>query len=143
MTIKEVINIYEELVEAIGDNKVDNLIQDLQRVTEVETSMFVARLLQTNVKKFAFSYNLPQYEAFREAFKDVLGRYLVMDGEEKGDLFVKIESMFKEIFVQKYAGLGPEAAEQTAKLYAEQMICILKQNSVQANTEMYPQKSWY
>lgn len=140
---KIVKELYTELVEAIGDNKVDNMTDELKRATEVELDRFVSQMLQTNVKRFASAYALPQYEAFRESFKDILLRYQVMDGEEKGDLFVKIEQMFKDIFTEKYAGLGPEAAELTAKLYAEQMIKVFKDNSIQMNTEMYPEKSVY
>lgn len=138
------INPITSVVEAIGDNKIDNMVQELGRVTEVELGMFVATMLQKTVSLFAYDYEAPKYDGFEKAFKDIKERYQVMSGEEQGDLFTKIEQMFKEIFVQKFSGLGPEEAEATAKLYANQMIGILKDNSIQKNTEMYPQiKSIY
>jgi hypothetical protein len=122
--------------EAIGDNTVDNMMDELTRSTNIELGKFVSSLLNTNINLFLHSYNLPQYEEFRSSFRLVLNRYQVMDGSEQGDLFRKIENMFKDIFISKFGDLGPEVAEVIAQRYAVQMVDMLKKNSVQANVDL-------
>jgi len=122
--------------EAIGDNTVDNMIDELTRSTNIELGKFVSSLLNTNINLFQHSYNLPQYEEFRSSFQMILNRYQVMDGSEQGDLFRKIENMFKDIFISKFGDLGPEVAEVIAQRYAVQMVDTLKKNSIQANVDL-------
>lgn len=122
--------------EAIGDNTVDNMVDELTRSTNIELGKFVSSLLNTNINLFLHSYSLPQYEEFRATFRHVLSRYQVMDGMEQGDLFRKIENMFKDIFISKFGDLGPEVAEVIAQRYSNQMIDMLKKNSVQANVDL-------
>ena len=131
------------LVEALGDNKVDNIVDDLARAADIELQMFSASLLNTQAKEFLQSYRTPQFEGFRAAFRAVVARYRVMDGTEQGDLFHKIEILFKDIFVQKFGALGPEAAELMSQRYSNQMVAVLKSLSVQANVDMDQGKSWY
>lgn len=121
-----------DLHEAIGDNTVDNLMDALKRSTAVEVNNFTVALLNANVDKFQYAYRLPQHDQFRQDLRNVLERYRIMDGMEQGDLFVKIESMFKDLFVERYGSLGPEAAELIAVRYAKQMVLFLKENSIQA-----------
>ena len=133
----------KSLEEAIGDNKIDNLADDLKRATEIELGMFAASLMNSYANDFIQSFRTPQFEGFREAFSDVVARYRVMDGTEQGDLFQKIETMFKDIFVQRFSALGPEAAELMAQRYSGQMVDMLKALSIQANTDLAIGKSWY
>lgn len=132
-----------EIQEAVGDNAVDNMVTAMSRVVEVELSMFISKLLVMNVGKFSFSYEDPSYIEFKKNFSDIIARYQVMDAEEKGDLYQKIENMFKDIFTEKYAALGPQFAETTGALYAQQMVNILKSMSIQANVELYSPKRIY
>jgi len=127
---------FGEVSEAIGDNVVDNMMADMARATSVELSKFVASLLNTNLNTFMHSYQMPQYEEFRGAFRMILSRYQVMDGLEQGDLFQKIENMFKDLFIRHYSALGPEVSEVIARRYATQMIEMLKVNSIRANVDM-------
>lgn len=127
--------------EAVGDNVVDNMMDELKRAVDVEMGQFVTSLLNSNVMKFLYAYTVPQYEGFQEALQVVVERYQVMDGTEQGDLFAKIDNLFKDMFVDKYAALGPEAAELVAKKYAMQMVNWLKKQRVQANTELHQDKT--
>ena len=129
------------LKEAVGDNSIDNMIDELKRAVDVEMGQFVTALLNSNVSNFLYAYAIPQYEGFREALRVVLERYRVMDGTEQGDLFTKIENLFKDLFVEKYASLGPETAELVAKKYALQMVAYLKKNSIQANVDLAQDKT--
>lgn len=124
------------VLEAIGDNSIDNQIDELRRATDVEVGQFVTALLNANVQNFTYAYNVPQYEGFKKSFMTVLERYRLMDGTEQGDLFAKIDIMFKDLFVEKFAGMGPEIAELVAKKFSLQMVNILKSNSIQANVDM-------
>ena len=99
--------------------------------------------MNTYAKDFLQSFRAPMFEGFREAFQDVVSRYRLMDGTEQGDLFHKIETMFKDIFVQRFSALGPEAAELMAQRYSGQMVDMLKSLSIQANTGLAVDKSWY
>lgn len=133
----------KKMQEAVGDNAVDNMVTAMSRVVEVELAMFLSKLLVMNVGKFSFSYEDPSYLEFKKNFSDIIARYQVMDGEDKGDLHQKIENMFKDIFTDKYAALGPQFAETTGALYAQQMVNILKSMSIQANVEIYSPKRIY
>lgn len=139
--LRRVDNLKHRLEEAIGDNTVDNLVADLSRATEVEVGKFVGALLNVSTDNFLFAYAVPQFEGFATTFKNVTQRYQMMDGTEQGDLFAKIEIMFKNIFVDKYASMGPDVAELIAKKYAVQMIEQLKRQSIQANVDMHQDKS--
>lgn len=130
-----------ELSETIGDNSVDNFMQELERAACIEVGRFVGSLLNSHIQRFLHCYDMPQHEEFRSVFKQVLNRYQIMDGDEQGDLFRKIENMFKDIFVNKYSDLGPEVAELIAKRYAVQMIDVLKQNAIRANVDDHVDKS--
>lgn len=130
-----------QVIEAIGDNTVDNLMCDLKRSSEVEIDMFVCALLNSNQDNFGFAYVVPQYDGFQDSFQKVVQRYRVMDGMEQGDLFEKVSGMFKDIFMSKCAAMGPKVAEQVGKKYAEQMIGMLKRESIQANVDMDVDKS--
>lgn len=125
-----------EISEAIGDNTVDNMIDELKRATGIELGRFVGSLLGANLNTFIHSYTVPQHEEFREIFNQILSRYRVMDGMDQGDLFKKIEIFWKDLFVERYADLGAEVAELVAKRYATQMVLVLKANSIQANVDM-------
>jgi hypothetical protein len=130
--------------EAVGDNKVDNMIEETRRSVEVEISMFVLALLNTSLKAFAQQYRTPQHEGFRGAMQDLYERYRVMDGTERADLFEKIELMFKGIFQDNYDSLGPDAAELVAKRYAKQMCDMIKAENrdPMASTELlYPNQT--
>ena len=120
------------LSEEIGDNSVDNMMTQLQRSCGVELGKFVGSLLNTGVGRFLQSYNMPEYEPFRHAMMDIISRYQIMSGSEQGDLFLKIENMFKDIIMSQYAHLGPEIAEMIAKRYAVQMIQFIKEHGIAA-----------
>lgn len=120
------------LAEAIGDNTVDNLIDELTRATSIELGQFVVGLLNVNVDNFSFAYNLPQHIGFKHALDAIVSRYRVMDGSEQGDVFSKVKIMFKDILVARYPDLGPDAAEITALKYANQMIGFLKSQALSA-----------
>lgn len=125
-----------ELSEAIGDNTVDNMMDELTRATSIEVGKFVGSLLSSNINSFMHCYSIPQFEDFKAMFHQILNRYQVMDGMDQGDLFKKIEIMWKDLFVDRYADLGPEVAELIAKRYSVQMVNMLKANSVQANVDL-------
>lgn len=114
------------VVEMIGDNTVDNLMTELVRCTTIELSQFVAGLLHTSVNKFAYAYETPQYEDFKQALANIAARYKVMDGLEQGDVCLKITAMMKDIFASHYGSLGPEAADAMAVQYAEHMLAWIK-----------------
>lgn len=116
--------------EDVGDNTVDNMMTELYRSSKIELGKFVGSLLNANLNRFLQSYNLPEYEPFRNVMRNIISRYQVMSGSEQGDLFVKIEGMFKDIFVSQYGHLGPEIAELIAVRYAVQMIQFIKQYGV-------------
>lgn len=118
------------LSEDIGDNTIDNMMGELHRATGVELGKFVGSLLNVNLNKFVQCYNMPEYEPFRHVMKDIISRYQVMSGSEQGDLFLKIEGMFKDIFMAQYSHLGPEVADLIAKKYSVQMIQFIKQFGV-------------
>jgi hypothetical protein len=119
-----------KLLENIGDNTVDNLMDELNRGVKIELGKFVGSLLNTGINRFLHSYNLPQYEGFRSAMINIIDRFRVMDGADQGDLFRKIDNMFRDIFISQYGHLGPEIAEMIAKKYAVQMIDFIKSYSV-------------
>jgi hypothetical protein len=125
-------------VEAVGDNKIDNMMADLKLAAGVELERFAMKMLADGMSKFAQQYATPEYLPFKEKVVDLIMRYRVTDGEEQADLFNKIQSMFKQIFVEKFGADSAEKAGVLAMQYAEQMIAIFKKNSAQANTEMYP-----
>jgi hypothetical protein len=122
----DVFKMFGELSEAIGDDKVDNMVDELKSVLEVELSMFLISLLNTNFSLFEKSYTNPQYEGFRRALTDLQQRFKVMDQLAKQDLFNKIEIVFKDIFRTSYSAMGPETAELIATRYASQMNKNLK-----------------
>lgn len=131
--VRKVFHMLEELSplsEEIGDNSVDNMMTELERSCGVEMGKFVGSLLNTNVDRFKHCYNMPEYEPFRHVMRDIISRYQIMAGSEQGDLFLKIENMFKDIMIGQYAHLGPEIAEMIAKKYAVQMIQFIKEHGV-------------
>lgn len=119
------------VVEAIGDNTVDNLMADLARCTTIELAQFVAGLLTVNVNQFEYAYSAPQYTDLAVALANLCHRYRVMDGKEQGDLCTKVTSMMKDIFATHYAALGPEAADAMAMQYADHMIAYIKSQNPQ------------
>jgi len=129
------------LAETIGDNTIDNMMDEMVRSANIELDRFVVSLLNSNLKIFAQCYNLPQHEDFRIVFRKILYRYQIMDGSEQGDLYVKIENMFKDIFINKYNQMGTDISELLARKYATQMIDILRGNAVQANVDMAQDKT--
>lgn len=129
--------------EAIGDNKVDNLVDELKRATEIELAMFVASQLNSGVQAFQQQYTTPQFDGFKVILKSLVDRYRVMDDAEKLDFFQKIEIFFKDLMQKNYSALGPEAAELVASRYAKQMMDWLKKQNLdpQAPTDtLYPHK---
>jgi hypothetical protein len=130
-----------KISEAVGDNKVDNIIGELTRSTEVEIGMFVASLLNSSVNSFKQQYNTPQFEGFKKAMNASIERYRMMDESDRTDLFQKIEIMFKDIFFKNYAHIGHEEAEIVAMRYAKQMQSLLKEqnkNPQQPIDDLYP-----
>jgi hypothetical protein len=141
MKSEQVFRMYGSLVEQIGDNKVDNMVGDLARSTEIEIQMFVASLLNSNIKTFLRFYVVPQFEAFKTAVSDIQERYKVMDELERTDLLHKIESMWKDIFIRNFGILGPDAAEMMATRYAAQMIREIKiglEDPLSTQEKLYP-----
>jgi hypothetical protein len=127
--------------EGIGDNNIDNMVDELRSATEKEIQMFVSMMLSRVIRQFAQSYSTPHFEEFRKVLEDIVTRFNVMDSSEKGDLFTKIENMFKDIFVKNYSDLGPDAAKTVGSLYAAQMVRYLKSQQVQSNKNMFTPKS--
>lgn len=133
----------DNLNEFVGDNKVDNLADELKRSTEIELNMFAASLINTNVNSFMQSYTTPQFEGFKTTMGAIIERYRVMDDAEKLDLFQKIELMFKDLMTKNFAALGPETAELIASRYSKQMLQYFKDKNVdpQASTDtLYPHR---
>jgi len=122
----DLFKMYGELSESIGDNKVDNMVDELKSVIEIELANFVITLLNTNFSAFENSYTNPQFEGFRKALNDLKMRYKVMDNLDKQDLFNKIELIFKDLFRKIYCAQGPEVAELIGTRYAEQMVKNIK-----------------
>lgn len=115
--------------EAIGDNKVDNLVSELKRCTDNELKMFTVSQLNSGVQSFQQQYSTPQFDGFKVVLTALVDRWRVMDDMEKQDLCQKIELTFKEIMTDNYSALGPETAELVASRYAKQMIDHLKANN--------------
>jgi hypothetical protein len=135
--------LYEEilnkpLLEYVGDNKVDNLADELRRSTEVELAMFVGSVLNTQYKQFLNSYSTPQHDGFQRTISAVRDRYCVMDDQEKIDLSQKIETLWKDIMVKQYGALGADSAELVATRYAKQMISWLKRTEKDPQEMLYP-----
>lgn len=133
----------QSIVEFVGDNKIDNLADELKRATEIELNMFAASLINTNANSFMQNYSTPQFEGFKAIITGIVDRYRVMDDAEKLDLFQKIELMFKDLMTKNFAALGPETAEIIASRYSKQMLQFLKDKNVdpQAATDtLYPHK---
>lgn len=121
-----------EMSEAIGDNTVDNLVDQLKTATAVEVSHFVVGLLNSNSDSFSYAFNLPSYDGFKTATTAIVDRFRLMDGAEQGDLFTKIMLMFKDLTMAQYGELGTDAAELVAVKYARLMIDFLKSKAIQA-----------
>lgn len=141
---KNISVLFEEVgrvTESIGDNTVDNIVDELSRCVSVELDLFVVDLLNKMVRDFARNYHLPFYEDFRTAFNMVLNRYQLMSGDEEGDLFKKIENFFLNIFSEKFNSAGHEVSDVIAKKFAMQMIQFLKANKIQANTDLAVDKT--
>lgn len=122
--------------ESIGDNTIDNLVDELARATAIEMEMYANDLLSKMVQGFARDYSMPFYDEFKSSFRLLLSRYQLMSGDEEGDLFRKIEHMFMNIFSSKFSSQGYEVADVIAKKYATQMIRFLKHNKIQANSNL-------
>lgn len=132
-----------ELNEYVGDNKIDNLADELKRSAEIELKMFATSLLQTNLNLFLQAFVTPQFASFKTCIDAITDRYRVMDDQERLDLFQKMELMFKEIFINNFSALGPETAELIASRYAQQMVKHLKDNNKdpqQAIDLLYPHR---
>ena len=72
----ETVDVYKmagELMEQVGDNRVDQMMDAVTRSIEVELNMFVVNLLNTNVPEFEKCYANPNYEGFREAMDSYEG----------------------------------------------------------------------
>lgn len=140
MKIDDIHSIHKELIgEAVGDNKIDNMTDALKLAAGVELDKFGMSLMAESLSQFIGHYVNPEYVPFKSAVIDLILRYRIMDGAEQADLFDKIRSMFKQIFIEKYGSEGADKAEVLANIYSDQMIAVFKKNSVQANTEMYPE----
>jgi hypothetical protein len=127
--------------EFVGDSKIDNMVDELRRSTDIELKMFSASLINSNVNSFIQQYNTAQFEGFKEILGAIIDRYRVMDDAEKLDLFTKIELMFKDIMAQNFSALGQETAEIIASRYSKQMLQYLKSQNLdpQAATDtLYP-----
>lgn len=132
----EILN--KPMTESIGDNKIDNLADELRRSTEVELAMFVGAILNTSYKAFAGNYATPQHDGFKRTIEAIRDRYCVMDDMEKLDLAQKIEIMFKDIMVKQYGALGADSAELVATRYAKQMINWFKVGEKDPQEMLYP-----
>lgn len=139
--ISTLLNETAKLTESIGDNTVDNIVDELARCVAIEIDLFVIDLLNKMVSQFARNYHLPHYEEFRSAFNLVLNRYQLMNGDEEGDLYKKIENFFLNIFSQRFSSAGHEVSDVIAKKFTAQMIAFLKANKIQANTNLAVDKS--
>ena len=117
----DVFKMFGELTEAISDDKVDTMVNELKSVIEVELAMFAVSLLEKYVGAFEESYASPQYEGFRKAVADLQLRFKVMGQLEQNDLYSKIEVLFKDVFRKAYSAHGPDVAESVAIRYAAQM----------------------
>ena len=126
------------LLEYVGDNKVDNLADELRRSTEVELAMFVGSVLNTQYKQFMSSYSTPQHDGFQRTIAAIRDRYCVMDDQEKIDLAQKIETLWKDIMVKQYGALGADSAELVATRYAKQMISWFKEGAKDPQDMLYP-----
>jgi hypothetical protein len=131
----------QNLNESIGDNTVDNIVDELARCVSVELDLFVIDLLGKMVTEFTRDYHLPFYEDFKTSFSLVLNRYQLMSGDEEGDLFKKIDNFFLNIFSEKFSAAGHEVSDVIAKKFSTQMIKFLKTNKVQANVDMAVDKT--
>lgn len=127
------------IVEFIGDNTADNLVAEFGRSASVEMEQFVCGLLNGSAEMFVYAYAEPRYAPFAEACQMLARRYMLMDGMEKGDVQLKVAAEFKKIFSERYAALGPEAADDMAGRYAQQFSAWLEAQSPQAANLTIPQ----
>lgn len=139
--IRKIWNDAKGMTESIGDNTVDNIVAELARCTAIEIDLFVVDLLNKMVRDFARNYHLPFYEDFRVAFNLVLNRYQLMNGDEEGDLFKKIENFFLNVFSERFNSAGHEVSDVIARKFAAQMVQFLKANKVQANVDLAVDKN--
>lgn len=129
----------EPLVEFIGDNTVDNTVDELGRSASVELEQFVCGLLNGSSDVFAYAYTMPRYAPFADALKALARRYVVADGMERGDVELKVQQAYRRIFSEKWSALGPDAADAMADRYAEQTCEWLRAQSPQQADTMIPQ----
>jgi hypothetical protein len=132
---------FDRLVESVGDNKIDNLVDELKRSTQLELGNFVVQLLNTSTNDFVQHYQTPTFDGFKKILGTVVERYRVMDDAEKDDLFQKIELLFRDLMTQQYANMGPETSELIAARYAKQMQEFLKgqnKDPQQPIDDLYP-----
>lgn len=145
---KKLLDLFEEVTgsalnEYVGDNKVDNLAEELKRATEIELNMFAASLINSSVNSFLQSYATPQFEGFKTTISAIVERFRVMDDAERLDLFQKIEIMFKDLMTKNFAALGPETAELIASRYSKQMLQFFKDKNTDpqsATDTLYPHR---
>lgn len=131
----------EFIGEAIGDNVVDNLLKNMQLATETEVGLFVAGMLSANVEAFAYVFESPMYEGFKECFNKIVMRWSVMDEIERGDVVAKLLLMFRDLFMKKYSAVGPEAVDLIARRYTDLMVEEIKARSV-SHTNFVQPKAW-
>jgi hypothetical protein len=129
--------------EAVGDNKVDNLVSELTRCTEQELLMFSCSQMNGGAVAFQQQYSTPQFDGFKSVLASVVDRWRVMDDNEKLDLTQKIELLFKDLMIKNWGALGPETAELIASRYTKQMIDFLKKNNLDPQKpidQLYPHR---
>lgn len=149
-TLDEIKGLHESLItakspvaEAIGDNKVDNLLSELKTFTADEIELSAVKSLAKHVNEFVGAYESPIDPRFKEKVIEIILRYRVMDGVEQQDLFDKIRIMFNDIFYAKFPTAPSAVKEEAAQLYAHQMIAILKKHAVGSAVNMAQGASVY
>lgn len=129
------------VVEFIGDNTVDNCVDELGRAAAVELDQFVCGLLNGSVDVFAYAYTMPRYAPFADSLKALVQRYVVADGMERGDIELKVQQAFRTIFSARWSALGPDAADAMADRYAEQACQWMRSQSPQQADLTIPQST--
>jgi|GEM_PF-3979994 len=149
MSVKSALDIYgavtrgvlgrRPVVEFVGDNTVDNCIDELGRTATVELDHFVCGLLNGSVDVFAYAYTMPRYQPFADSLKALVQRFVIADGMERGDIELKVKSAFRRIFSDRWSALGPDAADAMADRYADQAIEWMRSQSPQQADLTIPQ----
>lgn len=142
-TLNDIKGLHSELIEAkspvaeaIGDNKVDNMLSELKTFTADEVELCAINTLAKYPNEFLKYYETPIDPRFRDQVIEIIKRFRVMDGVEQQDLFDKIRIMFNDIFYAKFPTAKSAEKEAAAQLFAHQMIAIIKKHAVGSNVNM-------